>query len=277
MVYKTLNEMINFIEYGTKLHIGVLFYGNHGNEMCILPHSRHIHHSPLCDEFKERSKKEYTRCFTCRNLALKKAITTKQSFGGICINGIYEYTRPVISDGEIVCIIYIGNILDEKNKDKLLSRIGDNSDLIHSLEKGLSKSDIEIICDLIEGHIITLLEKFPNKSDSILLVENIKNYIIDNFEYDIKISLIADIFHYNKLYLGRIFKKETGKSITEFINSQRLKYAAQMLKDTEHNIITIASRMGFNNVTYFNRLFKKMYGMSPKSFRANNKKQKGSP
>ena len=272
MVYKTLDEMISFIEYGTNLHIGVLFYGNHGNEMCNLPHSRHIHHSPLCDEFKERSKKEYTRCFTCRNLALKKAISNKCGFGGICINGIYEYTHPVIIDGEVACIIYVGNIFDEDNKEKLLNRLGEKSDLINSLEKGLTKKDIEIICDLIEGHIITLLEIFPDKSDSNPLVENIKNYIIDNLEYDINITLIADIFHYNKLYLGRLFKKETGKSITDYINSQRLKYAARLLKETEQNIISISSRTGFNNVTYFNRLFKSVYGVSPKSYRSQKQK-----
>lgn len=116
MVYKTLAEMITFLEYGTKLHIGVLFFGNHGNEMCTLPHSRIIHISPLCDMFKNQSKKGYDRCFACRNLALKKAIATKQSFGDICINGIYEYTRPVIVDDEVVCIIYIGNVFDEKRR-----------------------------------------------------------------------------------------------------------------------------------------------------------------
>lgn len=271
MVYKTLNEMITFIEYGTKLHIGVLFYGSYGNEMCNLPHSRHIHHSPLCDEFKGRSKKEYSRCFACRNLALKKAIKEKRGFGDICINGIYEYTRPVIIDGEVACIIYIGNVFDETKKERLLSRIGNNTELISSLEKGLSKQEIKVICDLIEGHIITLLEKFPNKSDSNPLVENIKNYIVDNLEYDINISLIADIFHYNKLYLGRLFKKETGKSISDFINSQRLKLAASMLINTEQSIISISSRTGFNNVTYFNRLFKDKYGISPKNYRAEKK------
>lgn len=271
MIYKTLDEMITFIEYGTKLHIGVLFYGSYGNEMCNLPHSRHIHHSPLCDEFKGRSKKEYSRCFACRNLALKKAIKEKRGFGDICINGIYEYTRPVIIDGEVACIIYIGNIFDKENKEKLLNRIGENSVLLDSLEKGLQKNDIECICDLIEGHIITLLEKFPNKSAENPLVENIKNYIVDNLEYDINISLIADIFHYNKLYLGRLFKKETGKSINDFINSKRLSHAARLLKDTEQSIISISFRAGFNNVTYFNRLFKDKYGISPKNYRAEKK------
>ena len=134
MVYKSLKEMINFIEYGTKLHIGVLFYGNHGNEMCNLNYDRSIHSSPICNEFKAR-RNGFKRCFACRNLALKKAISTKKGFGGMCVNGIYEYTRPVIIDGEVVCIIFIGNIFCEKSEKKLLRKIGDDKDLINSLEK----------------------------------------------------------------------------------------------------------------------------------------------
>ena len=103
-------------------------------------------------------------------------------------------------------------------------------------------------------------------------MENIKSYIMDNLEYNITISLIADIFHYNKLYLGRLFKKETGESITDFINTQRLKRAARLLKDTEQSILSVANRTGFNNVTYFNRLFKNFYEVSPKEYRASHRK-----
>ena len=90
MIYRSLNDLITYLEHGTKLHIGVLFYGNYGNDMCNLPHSRHIHHSPLCEELKNQNKIGYKRCFTCRNLALKKALSLKKPFDGICINGIYE-------------------------------------------------------------------------------------------------------------------------------------------------------------------------------------------
>lgn len=272
MVYRTLEDMITYLEHGTKLHIGVLFYGNYGNEMCKLPHSRVIHYSFLCNEFKTRSKKEFNRCFACRNLALKKALLKKEAFDGVCINGIYEYTRPVVIDGDVVCIIYIGNYFDKENKEKLYSRIGEDISLIDSLEKDLTKRDIETICDLIEGHIITLLEKYKESSNTSPLIENIKNYILSNLDYDISISLIAEMFHYNKLYLGRLFKKETGKSITDYINLQRLKYACQLLVSTNQSIISIANRTGFNNVTYFNRLFKNVYGVSPKIYRTQKSK-----
>lgn len=274
MVYKTLDEMITYLEYGTKLHIGVLFYGNYGNEMCALPQNRYIHLSPLCDKFKTQSSREYARCFACRKLALKKAPAEKKAFFGLCINGICEYTRPVIIGGNVACIIYIGNILDESNSRKIRSRTADEPELLNSLETGLSKKDIETICDLIEGHILMLLEKFPGDQTGNPLIKNIKNYIIDNLEYDINIALIADMFHYNPLYLGRLFKKETGSSITDFINAQRLNYAAQLLRETGYSILSVAGRTGFNNVTYFNRLFKHSYGISPKDYRAQNAEKK---
>lgn len=268
MVYKTLNEMITYLEYGTKLHIGVLFYGNYGNEMCNLPHSRRIHHSPLCEEFKNRNKKEFSRCFACRNLALKKALSQQKSFGGLCINGIYEYTRPVMINDEVACIIYVGNFFDQDKKSKLYSRIGDNIFLLDTMEKNLTKQDIENICDLIEGHIILLLKKFPDNSGSNPLIENIKNFILSNLDCDINISLLAEFFHYNKLYLGRLFKKEAGISVTDYINSQRIKYACWLLDNSDQSIISIASRVGFNNVTYFNRLFKSVHGISPTAYRS---------
>ena len=140
-----------------------------------------------------------------------------------------------------------------------------------TLEQDLTKQDIEAICDLIEEHIVLLLEKFSTQSDTNPLIENIKNFILSNLDSDITIPLIAELFHYNELYLGRLFKKETGQSITNYINSQRLNYACRLLTDSNLNVISIANRTGFNNVTYFNRLFKKTYSLSPSAYRNKNK------
>lgn len=271
MIYRSLNDLITYLEHGTKLHIGVLFYGNYGNDMCNLPHSRHIHHSPLCEELKSRNKIGYKRCFTCRNLALKKALSLKKPFDGICINGIYEYTRPVLIHNEVACIIYIGNYFDKTQAAKLYKKIGNDDSLLDTLEQDLTKQDIEAICDLIEEHIVLLLEKFSTQSDTNPLIENIKNFILSNLDSDITIPLIAELFHYNELYLGRLFKKETGQSITNYINSQRLNYACRLLTDSNLNVISIANRTGFNNVTYFNRLFKNTYSLSPSAYRNKNK------
>ena len=117
MEYSKLYDLINYLQYGTNLHIGVLFLGSYGNDMVKLPHRQEIHAGVLCDEFKTQN---FDRCYRCRNKAVYKALKTKKDFGGVCINGIYEYTRPVVINDEVASIIYIGNIYDEE-KIELLS------------------------------------------------------------------------------------------------------------------------------------------------------------
>ena len=103
-----LYNLIQNIEYGTNLHIGVLFFKDYGNSMCELPKRQEIHQSPVCDTFKSYTRTSFSRCLRCRNLALKKAITTKKAFGGLCINGIYEYTHPIIIENEVAGVIFVG-------------------------------------------------------------------------------------------------------------------------------------------------------------------------
>lgn len=251
-----LFDVIKYLELGTKLHIGVLFFGSFGNELCELPFSHQIHSSPFCTKAKAETKNGYRRCFACRNLAIEKALKTKLSFGGRCINGIYEYVRPVLTDGEVAAIIFIGNIQSALSPDD------------PTLEKNFSADDCEKVANIIENHILMLLEHSPlGRKTANPLVENIKNYILSNIEFGINISYISKIFHYNEMYLGRLFKKETGMSIGDYITLRRLALAKELLSATDDKIISISSGVGFNNVTYFNRVFKKHTGLTPMEYR----------
>ncbi len=269
MEYTNLCDMINCLQYGTKLHIGVLFFGNNGNVKCVLPNDKKIHPSPICEEFKGRGKEGFDRCFRCRNLAIRKAQKRKKAFGGICVNGVYEYTRPVVIGDETVCVIYIGNILDsEKGYEKLVNSIKGKEELFDTMEKNFNLEKCETVGKLIESYIRFLLERFSNKKYvENPLIENIKSYISANSEFNIEISHIAKIFHYNEKYLGRLFKKTTSQSINDYINDERLLKAKHLILNTDEKLIDISLNVGFKNVTYFNRLFKKKFGITPTQFR----------
>ena len=265
MVYSKLSDMIKYLQYGTKLHIGVLFLGNYGNDMVMLPHEQQIHIGVLCDEFKMRN---FERCYRCRNRAIYKAIKTKKDFGGICINGIYEYTRPVIINDEVASIIFIGNIFDkEKGYSRLKENTGERTWMIDTLEQDFSEEKCREIGMLLESYIRLLLEKGGHAQLKNHIIENIKNFIEENLEFDIEISHISKIFHYNEQYLGRLFKREVGKSFKSYINMRRLEKAKRLLQGTEDTVITVSGNVGFNNVTYFNRIFKKQYGITPSQIR----------
>jgi len=276
MEYSSLYDLITYLQYGTKLHIGVFFFGNYGNEKCILPEAQTVHASRICHEFKTREN-GFEKCFRCRNAAINRALRSKESFGALCINGVYEYTRPVVINDDVVCIIFIGNILEETTGcEKLKKRLPEKEFLLDTLESNFTPEQCEAVGALLETYIRTLLENIVSKlPDSFNpLIENIKNYVEANLEYDIKIAEVAKAFKYNEQYLGRLFKKETGLSFCEYINKQRINRAKRLLKETEESVIDIASFVGFNNVTYFNRIFKRQLSITPLEFRAMSQSKK---
>lgn len=265
MEYSKLYEMIEYLQYGTKLHIGVFFLGNYGNAMVKLPHRQEIHFGALCERFKE---KNFKRCFRCRNHAVYKAIKTKRAFGGVCVNGIYEYTRPIVINDEVAGIIFVGNILDrESGYPRLKRNLGGDDLLMDTLEKDFGEEKCESVSRLLESYIRVLLEKYTEKPESHPVIDNVKSYIEDNLEFDIDLPHIAQLFHYNEQYFGRFFKKETGSSLSSYINARRLEKAYQLLQKSNDTILAVANRSGFNSVSYFNRVFKKVYGLTPSECR----------
>lgn len=68
-------------------------------------------------------------------------------------------------------------------------------------------------------------------------------------------------------YLTRQFRERTGVSAGEYISQHRLRHAAQLLRQTEQNLATIARASGFGSASYFCRVFRKRYGMTPAMFR----------
>ena len=272
MEISPLYTLIKSIEYGTQLHIGIVFLKNYGNELCKLPREQGIHRSPMCHFFKTKNKLSYDKCFRCSRFVLHRVIKTKHPFKGVCVNGIYEYTHPVILNGEVVCVIFVGNILEN---EKSYKKINANSDLdmslVSTLEKDFPENKCVNVCRLIEDYILRLLgDAAENITSDVSLIENIKNYISLNLEFEININHVADIFHYNPAYLGRLFKKKVGISFNEYITIQRIKRAKKLLLETESSCIDISTQSGFNNVTYFNLVFKKRTNMTPSEFRQKN-------
>ncbi|MCP3028068.1 helix-turn-helix domain-containing protein [Halobacillus sp. A5] len=99
------------------------------------------------------------------------------------------------------------------------------------------------------------------------LVHKAKNYIYQNLTEDINLKVIAEELHVNPNYLSSVFNKDTGTSITKYINAQRVKEAKELLTNTQYSLMEISILLGYNSQSYFTRVFKKHEGISPKDFR----------
>ncbi|MBR2426154.1 MAG: helix-turn-helix transcriptional regulator [Lentisphaeria bacterium] len=87
------------------------------------------------------------------------------------------------------------------------------------------------------------------------------------FAEDVSTSVFAQDLHCNADYLGRIYRRYYGESVTDTLNRIRLKHAAHLLLNTSLNIKEIAFQCGFNDPAYFRRRFLREYAMSPGDYR----------
>lgn len=92
-------------------------------------------------------------------------------------------------------------------------------------------------------------------------------FIRAEYMNEITVKKIADKCGYSEFYMMKLFKRYTGESCVDYVNSYRLTVAGRQLRDTEDDVASIAYSVGFNNVSYFNRQFKRTYGMTPRQFR----------
>lgn len=98
-------------------------------------------------------------------------------------------------------------------------------------------------------------------------VKSVMEYIENNYALDIGIDDIAGAFNLHKVYLSRIFKEETGKSLNVCLNEVRIDKAKELLKQPGIKISDVVYRTGFNNPQSFYYIFKQVTGKTPKEYK----------
>ena len=93
------------------------------------------------------------------------------------------------------------------------------------------------------------------------------NYIIEHFKEDIKLSDVASVANLTETAFCRFFKKRTLKTFSQVVNEMRISYACSLLQVDLDDINTISQKAGFNNLSNFNRQFKKITGNTPLGYR----------
>lgn len=112
-------------------------------------------------------------------------------------------------------------------------------------------------CELVQSH---------STSGYSPIVRQAIDYINLNLESSLALTEIADTIPSNPSHLSRKFKAETGHTITEYINQQRVKEAKLLLEQKDMSITDVAFIVGFNDLNYFTRVFKKMTQITPSQY-----------
>ncbi|OHD60371.1 MAG: hypothetical protein A2096_08485 [Spirochaetes bacterium GWF1_41_5] len=134
---------------------------------------------------------------------------------------------------------------------------------------------------LLKNHLLSLLsilyleykKQIPAMSAKEGKITNILFYIQNNYTREITLKQLSDKLIISKSYLIMLFKKNIGMSIINYLNEIRLQKAKELLLATKYSMIEIALIIGYQNVSYFNRLFKRKFYISPLKFRNKNNPQ----
>lgn len=140
------------------------------------------------------------------------------------------------------------------------------------MEKRFSPDKRRQTAVIVENYIHFLLDHYGvvSENPANALIESIKSYLQEMYLCDFSMADIAAIFNYNEKYLGRLFKSKTGYTVKEYCNTLRIRKAMELLKGGNLTTAEVATQSRFNNLTHFNRVFKKASGKGPREYRKTN-------
>lgn len=100
------------------------------------------------------------------------------------------------------------------------------------------------------------------------LIEKVKTLLRENVKHDYSLKELADQVYINPNYLSKLFRKVTGETITDYVIHLRVERAKKLLEyHPELHVFEISEHVGYPDPSYFNRLFKKVTGLTPKEYR----------
>ena len=98
-------------------------------------------------------------------------------------------------------------------------------------------------------------------------LKRILQWVAEHYGEEVRIADAAQLYPCSESHFMRWFRQMTGQSFIEFLREYRLNAAAEALHTTDDTVLTIASRCGFENLSYFNRAFKAHFGLTPREYR----------
>lgn len=140
---------------------------------------------------------------------------------------------------------------------KLLNNVGIRADESIDFDRGLR--------EILEKQIPSLL---PTDAIHFSVVDAAIKYIEKNYsDYLLSLSKVAESLHISSDYLGKLFKTHLNTNYTDFVADYRFKKAKELLKTTDMSIAQIGNAVGYNDIQYFRKIFKKKSGFSPVAYR----------
>lgn len=139
----------------------------------------------------------------------------------------------------------------------------------HFLKNLQQITSMETLCHKLQEIVETFTESMfhytPSKNQDI--IKKAILYISEHFNTPLTLEDVASYVHLHPSYFSTLFKQVTGSSYKEYLNMVRIEESKRLLSGTDFSILNIAVAVGFEDQSYFSKVFKKYIGQTPKQFR----------
>jgi len=178
-----------------------------------------------------------------------------------------------IREAQINCKIIVITCIDDVETHQKLAEYNIDAYLFKATMT--ARELTEAIEKLLNEQSSDIIRKPEYELGNVSMIQNtnryeilqIQKYITDNLDKPLNLQALADKAGFSANYLSNLFTQECGVNLVAYINHVRLEKSKELLANLNLTVFDIASKCGFNNESYFSRIFKTKYGVSPGRYR----------
>lgn len=246
-----------------------------------LPNHGKRHENPLCSAMAEKSR----ACAACLQIQQKLSESARFEAATVtCHLGLVDTAVPVRLGERLIGFLQTGQVLRKKASEAQINRTAgliaewgmdmsrDRLQSAYLATKVLNTKQYESMVKLLSifaEHISLISNQIVvyQQHDELPVITRAKEYIAENHEEDISLGQVAKAVNTSTFHFCKTFKKATGLHFTDYVSRVRTEKAKNLLLNPNLRISEIAYQVGFQSLTHFNRVFKKISGQSPTAYR----------
>lgn len=236
---------------------------------------RKMQNAKFCREIQKTDKGRLL-CRSCDISLLEKCKKSKSAETHICHAGLIDIAIPIVLNGDIIGFNILGQLKTKKSFCEIYENVKSvckNEEKLREYYDELTIYDEEKICDVIT--VSTAFSKYLFMENIFKLNSSLEKacfYIKNNLKEELSIQSLEKNTGISKSTLYKYFKLHYNCTVGEYINKIRIEKSAELLLNADLSMDEIAESVGFSSASYYSKVFKKFYGISPLKYKKENKK-----
>lgn len=188
-----------------------------------------------------------------------------QGLGDVAANEAERYLNSLVESGSISrkALINFWIQIQQAALNAARQSSIDSSRLIAAIAQGGTPASLAEVQNALQGLIACFPQKENSEGNEKNIVNQTRKYVEDNLDLTLSVNDIAAALYMNADYLSRVFKNETGTPLKEYIIQRKMESARLLLTTTELPVSVIASKLGYDNFSYFSQVYRRCVGISP--------------